>query len=233
MPLRGGNPAARAQNGRVCTMKSTYLSFAVLSIVASAVFAQSAPDGSSPAAQRQAWLEAEAAQGVTVSGHEDWRAWLKKNFPDASRSWPAACARSFSAAAGATRWTLVHKADVDRDGRPTALLIRARRPGPGANEKSPDVVEALKVVECSGGSWKEVFGLEGRYQVMMSYDAPPDPLSPGMTISVSELDEAGRASDSEDYSYLPGLGKYGGEADKEALKEGRPGRRTARKKKPR
>lgn len=154
---------------------------------------------------------------VAVSPKEDWKGWLQKNFPDRSASWPAECVESFGAAAGTVKWDFIGKGDIDRDGAPTALLVRVQ-PSPSEERL---IVRDLAVKQCAGGHWKDLL-TEGGDEVRLDAGDPEDKVAPGLEILLTPVDENGDAAgDEESTFYLPTLGRYGGEADREKLREGK------------
>lgn len=172
-------------------------------------------------AARKARLEAQAARRTAIAVKPDWKGWLAKNFPDASASWPEDCAGSFDAARGGAAWEFVGKGDIERDGVPTALMIRTKSAFDTHRPKRL-IVEALRIARCAGGKWKDALSLEGAYDVSLSYDEPADPIAPGLAVSAALVDADGNvASEDEEFYFLPKLGRYGGQADREALEAGR------------
>jgi hypothetical protein len=84
---------------------------------------------------------------VHASAKTPWKAWLAKHFPDAAASWPADAAKAFSAPVG--EWDFVGKADYDRDGVPTAVLLRFARP----KKPSAEVFSRVRVMKWRDKKW--------------------------------------------------------------------------------
>ncbi len=152
------------------------------------------------------------------------------NFPDASVSWPRACGRSLALGRAGETWDFIGKADLDRDGVPTVLAVRVK-PSP---RKGRLVVDELVVKKCTGGTWQTVLKLGG-VDVRLHYGNPEDAAGPGLVVSAAAVDAAGHVfTEDEDYGYLPKLGRYGSNAERERVAEGkevlkaRPRRRAPR-----
>lgn len=86
---------------------------------------------------------------IRVAAGADWRGWLARHSPDRSSSWPAPAAESFALLAKEESWDYVGRGDFDRDGTPTALLLKFRP------SKAPDagVVDRLTIAKWRDGTW--------------------------------------------------------------------------------
>jgi hypothetical protein len=203
-----------------------------LLLVACASAAARAQDGTAAyKAARAKALKAKAAADegrsfAPVNAKADWKGWLTKTFPDASKSWTADCAKSAGPAAGIEEWDFLGKGDIDRDDAPTLLMIRIR----ASPKKKRRIVTGLSVKKCVYGRWDTLLNLSGDHDVRFDSGDPKDAVSPGLTISAALVDAEGKViSEDEDYFFLPKLQRYGGDADREAVAAGK----EIRKAKPR
>jgi hypothetical protein len=165
-----------------------------------------------------------------IEEETDWTGWLAKNFPDASKAWPAAAGKSFERFAGGGKWDYVGKGDIDRDGSPTGLLIQVRK-----SAHSGDlVVTRLRVVKWMAKDWTELLNLDAKegttvdgvkpgamessdfrgYSVMLFAGDPEDAKHPGMVLMVQAVDaHDDTVTEDADYFFVPSAKKYGGESD--------------------
>lgn len=157
-----------------------------------------------------------------VGGKKDWRAWIAANYPDDSKSWPADCAASFGDAVKGASWDFVAKGDFNKLGAPTALAIRFLS-APGA---AKNMVARLSILECKGGSWAEILGLDAdrgisadgealsalaiagtrAYHVRLATGVKA---APGLQLSVTPVDSDGSGlAEGAEFIYLPKQGRY-------------------------
>lgn len=109
---------------------------------------------------------------VRVSPETEWKDWIASNFPDRSGQWPPEAVKAFGAAAGDEKWDYVAKGDFDRDGKPTALLVRF------ADSAHATIVTALIITKWRNGKWTPMLSMEEDKGVKMNGDLLEDLSSP-------------------------------------------------------
>ena len=197
-------------------------------MVLSPIVRAQAPNGKAAATQKQV-RKKKKYNTIVVKSWVDWKGWLDKNFPDTSAGWPDAAVKAFAGVIGTEKWTYVEKGDIDRDGAPTALLIRFK------DSPSQDylIVDRLVVTKWQDGKWVEMLRLgatdgtvvngikpgamqsavfKGYHLILFGGD-PKDSGRPGMWITVQAVDAGGEVlTEDASYFYVPKLKAYGGDS---------------------
>lgn len=189
-----------------------------------------AQQGNTRAERKQAFKharEAKAKNRVAVKTKTDWKAWLDKNFPDASSSWPAEASKSFSSIAGDAKWDYVGKGDIDRDGAPTALLLKFEEAPQGGYR----IISHLVVAKWLDGKWNELLEADASmgltvngvqpgamqspdfhgYRLSLFAGDTDDADNPGMWIILDAVDQKGEVlTEPANFYYAPKSKRYGG-----------------------
>lgn len=206
-----------------------YWLIGILSLYSLGGFCQTVPSSAKSAskhARKQARLQ-RAYNGVFATPDADWKGWLDKNFPDASAGWPDAAKRAFAAVSGDGKWAYVGKGNIDRDGAPTALMVRFK----DAPQQGYLVVDRLVVSKWADGKWNELLRADAGdgltvngikpgalqspvfsgYEVEFFAGNPENTKHPGMWITLKAVDKDGNAlTEDADFFYVPKSKKYGG-----------------------
>lgn len=207
----------RRRGDALMTLLAIMLS-TLISGAASAQSAQGKPRTYHPPVKN---LTVEKQSYVNVDDLSDWRAWISTNYPDASSSWPADCAKSAETSLKGSAWDYTAKGDFNKAGVPMVLRISFAKAG-----GSKKIVAKLAVLECRGGTWSRLLALDpdvgmwangedlselrvpktSGYNVILGTGVKA---APGIQFSVTPVDSQGDGlAEGVDFIYLPDERRY-------------------------